>query len=132
MEQSEAETSQQATGASFLHGSPREKVGQRQIDTGENTEGKGKFVQCDKGNHLKQHEAQQTKHAQLFHGSIREKVFYGIEERKKRVRACLKNSSSRREPALTASPFTVFPMQFEPTHVGCHGESGIFRHALRI
>lgn len=38
------------------------------------------------------------------------------------LRACLKNGSSRREPALTASQTEGFSMRSEPTHVGCYSK----------
>ena len=44
--------------------------------------------------------------------------------------ACLKNGSSRREPALTPCPPQGFRMRFEPTYVGCYERERIFRHAL--
>jgi hypothetical protein len=43
--------------------------------------------------------------------------------------ACLKKGGSQRKPALISDEPKELTMKFEPTHVGCYDEKGIFRQA---
>ncbi len=45
--------------------------------------------------------------------------------------ACLKKGGRQRKPALISDEPTELTMKFEPAHVGCYDENGIFRQTLK-